>query len=442
MFYRQMPLRLGALLISTAMLLTLASAAPAALATSESSQSPSESVVDDTEPTNDPAEDPAVESLMRDFGLSASQAISQMDAQVAAGRAARDLPPGLAAVFSDREIRHEQGGRVVVALTSRSHVDAMVAHFASYGVSDIETRVVAHSDEQLAATARDMQRRLAESRSPGDDPHVDVGRGALGKVTVDFVDGPMNATEADVLSEARGTPDEFVVAEVDHIDVGVPDACDRTGNIECDPPLRGSVWMRNKSTLAPCSAGFNARSLSDSKPYVLTAGHCRSGSSATWETRFANGDDHDIGPFHNAEKNLLVDAGILDVNNPSGWQFGRPWITVNPNEGGHTADDSYVISDVLNPARLDRVCVTAGNWPATTCGYVTDTAELGDGTADLFVASGGLCLMGGDSGSPYFSHGVAYGIHVTSPEGATCEWGKAEQALEAADTMNVRVLEN
>jgi hypothetical protein len=73
MFYRQMPLRLGALLISTAMLLTFASAAPAAPATFESSQSPSESVVDDTEPTNDPAEDPAVESLMMDFGLSASQ---------------------------------------------------------------------------------------------------------------------------------------------------------------------------------------------------------------------------------------------------------------------------------------------------------------------------------------------------------------------------------
>lgn len=68
---------------------------------------------------------------------------------------------------------------------------------------------------------------------------------------------------------------------------------------------------------------------------------------------------------------------------------------------------------------------------------------MGAGTYGLFQVSEHLCLMGGDSGSPYFSHGVAYGIHVTSPSGSSCgEWGKAEHALEAANVMGVRVLEN
>jgi hypothetical protein len=57
--------------------------------------------------------------------------------------------------------------------------------------------------------------------------------------------------------------------------------------------------------------------------------------------------------------------------------------------------------------------------------------------------SGNLCLRGGDSGSPYFAFHNAYGIHITSEEGANCgEWGKGDQALEAANYMNVYILQN
>lgn len=177
-------------------------------------------VDDDGEPANHPAEDPAVDSLTNELGRSEAQATRQMQTQVAAGRAEHDLPPRLAAVFSDLEIQHDQGGRVVVAMTDRRLADAMIEHFAGHGVSDVEIRIVRPTNRHLDATAEALQQRLRDSRDPQDTVYVAVGRAALGKVTVEFVDGPMNATEAEIVSEARAEPDTFVVTEVDHIEVG------------------------------------------------------------------------------------------------------------------------------------------------------------------------------------------------------------------------------
>lgn len=172
----------------------------------------------DRDAPENPADDPAAESLMDDYGISASQAISQMEIQVAAGKASGELPPDLAAVYSGREIHHDQGGRVVVAMTDRGLAEAMREHFASYGVTDVETRIVAHTEDYLDATAEELQQRLRNAREPEEDRHVAVSRASLGKVTVEFVDGPMNETEREVLAEARADPDTFEIYEVDHID--------------------------------------------------------------------------------------------------------------------------------------------------------------------------------------------------------------------------------
>lgn len=100
------------------------------------------SVPDEDGGPNDPAKDPAVVSLMDDYGISRSQAISQMEAQVGAGTAESELPARLAAVFAGREIHHEQGGLVVVTMTDRRLTEAMREHFASYGVTNLEIEIV------------------------------------------------------------------------------------------------------------------------------------------------------------------------------------------------------------------------------------------------------------------------------------------------------------
>jgi len=256
-------------------------------------------------------------------------------------------------------------------------------------------------------------------------------------VTVRVAPGELNDAEAEVVSEARASPDVYSVIGVDQITDSQEEACDFSGDIECDPPLRGSVRITGAGV---CTAGFNVESRDDAKPYVLTAGHC-DGGSQTWYTQFADESSHAIGPFHNSQNDDATDAGILRVNNPSGWQFGRPWITVDPT-GGEPERTAYIISDVQYPNLGDRVCATLGNSARTDCGSVTDTNVRGGGTDGLFEVSN-LCTNGGDSGSPYFSYGVAYGIHSSGDGvgGTTgCEFGRAEHAREASSRMNVFII--
>lgn len=294
---------------------------PAELQASSASKPTAEHGDEDPEPANDPAQDPGVVSLMNGFGLSTSEAIDQMEMQIAAGRAARDLPPELRQVLSGRQIQRGNGGRVVLALTDPQREEEIRQHFKDYGVSAIETQFVRYNDHELDAIAEDLQERLRVSRNPGDEIFVQVGRRSLGTVTVTLVDGPMNDTEAEVVANARANQEKFTTTKVDHIEGGQEDACDRSGNIECDPPLRGSVWIRNDDDPGTCSAGFNVRSSSDNLPYVLTAGHCHDGGT-DWYTQFEDESNHDIGAFHNSRDDSVTDSGILKVDNPTGWQFG------------------------------------------------------------------------------------------------------------------------
>ncbi len=133
-------------------------------------------------------------------------------------------------------------------------------------------------------------------------------------MTVRVAPGELNDAEAEVVSEARASPDVYSVIGVDQITDSQEEACDFSGDIECDPPLRGSVRITGAGV---CTAGFNVESRDDAKPYVLTAGHC-DGGSQTWYTQFADESSHAIGPFHNSQNDDATDAGILRVNNPSG----------------------------------------------------------------------------------------------------------------------------
>lgn len=394
------------------------------------------------DPSDDPAEDPGVVSLVSDYNTSTTQAIQQMETQVAAGRAARDMPRELREIYSGRRIDHGNAGSITLALTDMSRAEELRQHFADYSIRAIDIELVQYNERRLDALAEGLQERLRNSRDSEDQAYVRVGRRELGKVTIAYVDGPMNDTEVDVIAEARADAQTFILTRVERFEPDQEDACDRSGNIECDPPLRGSVWVHNPVDPGTCTAGFNVRSSSDNLPYVLTAGHCHDGGT-DWYTDFEDESNHDIGPFHNSRDDSVTDGGVLRVENPSGWQFGQPWITVNPNHGGHTANDTYNITDVMDPGLDDRVCVTAGNYPATTCGNVVDTNTSHLNTDGLFEVSEDLCLRDGDSGGPYFSYGVAYGIHIGSPEGASCgEYGRAEHALEAASRMNVYILTN
>jgi hypothetical protein len=393
-------------------------------------------------------EDPSVRSLVEDYGLSAAQARAQMEAQVAAGRAEAQLPQRLAEVYSGREIHHERGGHVVVGLTDGAQAESIRQHFARFGVGGVEVRRFTHTQAQLERKVREADALLKAGRAAGGEASVEVGRRTLGKITVRVARhdtygarAQLSGSEGAILATAAASPGLYEVVEVDRIAASAEEVCDFTSDIECDPPLRGSVRITGPGI---CSAGFNAVSRSDGKPYVLTAGHCDTGSG-NWSTQFANESSHVIGPFHNSQNDTVTDVGILRVNNPApapaGWSFGWPLITVDPT-GGEAAQENYVIGDVLNPGLRDRVCATLGNSARTDCGTVEDLSVTGGGTAGLFQVSA-LCTEGGDSGSPYFALHVAYGIHSAGDgvSGTTgCQYGRAEHAIEAQNEMNVNII--
>lgn len=389
----------------------------------------------------DPTTDPAVVSLVKDYAVTVEQAVAQMETQVALQDAVAQIPPDLQRTFSEYQIDHANGGRVTVAVTDVQLVDAIAKHFAGFAIAEIDTVIVALNAAELEDAAEALHERLANSPRGLAGSNVDVSRGALGIVTVEYIPGQLNDAEQAVIDEALANPDVYQVSEVDDIERPVKGACDRTGDIECDPPLRGSVLMTGG---AICTAGFNVRSTSDNKPYVLTAGHCDSGSGIVWNTQFEDESVHAIGPFHNCRNDNVTDSGIIDVNNPTDWEFGQPWITVNPNDGGYTANDRYVIERTGNPGLGVRICLTGGNYPAATCGEVVDTSDCVTATCGLFKSSpGDFCFRGGDSGAPVFSYGTAQGIAIAhSPsDQVSCSqtiWG--EEISEAAASMSVYVL--
>ncbi len=383
--------------------------------------------------------DPAVRSLVAEYDLDTRRAQLQMETQIAAGRAEADLPPRLLEVYAGRSIDHTDGANVTVGVIDETAASEMRNHFMRHGVPDIGIRSVTMSQSMLIDTIATIANQLRASRADGSEPLIGIGLTELGLITIRIAPGELNETEQTVVQAARVRPELYKIQEVEEIETGQPESCDFTEDIECDPPLRGSVRITGGGLI--CTAGFIARSRSDDRPYVLTAGHCDDKTPTSWSTQFADESSHIIGPFHNSDSSSTIDAGILRVVNPDGWSFGWPLVTVDPS-GGQTQNENYIIERTFRASLHDRVCATLGNSARTDCGEVTDT-YVGEGyPMGLFQVSN-LCTGGGDSGSPYFAYNAAHGIHsvgdaVSGTSG--CKWGRAERAIEAAQAMNVYIV--
>jgi hypothetical protein len=188
-----------------------------------------------------------------------------------------------------------------------------------------------------------------------------------------------------------------------------------------------------------CTAGFIVRSLSDNKPFVLTAGHC--GRYEFW-TRFASdGSPHKVGTTWpgRIRDDADGDYQIVSIDNPTGWQL-RAWVYVSwsGDRGtipGTVEDPDYYISSTGTSARNTRVCHT-GAQGLTSCDEVQQvnvTAPWGL----RHTALTNYCAIGGDSGGPVYSLHVARGIHIGGVEG--CGPHYYQGVIAAAEALNVRV---
>jgi len=69
----------------------------------------------------------------------------------------------------------------------------------------------------------------------------------------------------------------------------------------------------------------------------MTAAHCFSGRLGTWSTHFADGSSHDIGAVWSYVAPPTGDAGLLAINNPSGWGLPARRIRIQAVFADHTA---------------------------------------------------------------------------------------------------------
>lgn len=161
-----------------------------------------------------------------------------------------------------------------------------------------------------------------------------------------------------------------------------------------------------------CSAGFYARSKSDSKPYMITAGHC---DSTTWQSTKPSGSTpgtYVVGPRHSGQVGIFGDFGLVAINNPLGWQ-PKPWVVVLAS-AHTTANNEYPIKSVQGSYVGLSVCKT-GATTGTTCGVVSALGWSGYYDSGEFVANLArvdYCADSGDSGGPVYRLNGAYGLHV------------------------------
>lgn len=202
----------------------------------------------------------------------------------------------------------------------------------------------------------------------------------------------------------------------------------------CNPPLRAGIEI--DSSGVSCTGSFLARSRTDNKLYQMTAGHCNVNPGATWSTRFANREPHNIGPFHRSAYGPTGDGGIIRVSNPSGWR-SRAWVLVTSGPDT-TANANYPIRADGNSSVGQRVCVTGAQFGRTDCGTVTAvnvTADFGDAVISGLVEAS-ICAIPGDSGGPVFAHNTAYGLLIGTA--SLCD-AVFEPARTEEDLLNVSI---
>lgn len=210
-----------------------------------------------------------------------------------------------------------------------------------------------------------------------------------------------------------------------------PDACSTGASappLYCDPPLRAGIYIFADFA---CTGAFLGRSRTDGVLYQFTAGHCRE-AALNWSTNFAtNGSTHVIGPFHNAVNDSRGDAGILRVNNPSGWN-ARAWVFVT-RSSDTTRDEAYRITSDSTSAVNQRVCITGASRGSSDCGTVQAVNVSANGVNGLIQAT--YCRQPGDSGGPIYASHSAKGLHHG---GSGCT-GYYQDIRRAENLMNVNV---
>lgn len=383
-------------------------------------------------PAPDPAadqaaqRDPAVGFLAQERGISRDEA---------AARQARQTEALEAIERNQLEERKDFGG---VWIDGDDQVTVGVvdgASVRSLGLSDlaggatVEGREVRASFAALKAIAANVSDGIHELPAL-DRAQVEVGIDTPRNRVVIRTADQRSAAVAALVERAASVHGSLLAVE-GGLQPVEPSSC--TSGPYCGPPLRGGVQIDQPTSY--CSGGFYARSVSDNKPYLITAGHC---SAGPWTTKASAGTTHVIGDRHSSHVGIYGDFGIIDIDNPLGWQ-PKPWVVVLASSST-TLDEEYAISNEGGSVVGMSVCKT-GATTGTTCGFVqqvgiTATYTSGETVSNLGRAD--YCSAPGDSGGPVYRLHNAYGIHVASSGSCTTYYSSigAAESISNVEVVN------
>jgi streptogrisin C len=396
------------------------------------------------------ATDPAVTTLASDRHISIQEAQRRIGWQEPAMQLGEELQRELGDRFGGLWFDEAGGGRVKIGLVGGDPggAAALIARRRLTAVTDLVA--VQHSHADLERAHAWLSEAIIKANSPAAKGQISGLASALlidkNQVQLQLPRGQaLNAAQQATVAAAKQRLGARLAlsswsgqarTESCNWDTVLP-----TWN--CDPPLRGGVGMDYLSSArdAICTAGFNVRSTSDSKWYVMTAGHCGS-KGTTWWGRPTSGVGGDFGVYIGAMHNSVYpgpsgydDYGI--VANETQLYYWNPGPYVYVHLSPDTTQNSlYPIKAVGGSTKDLRVCIS-GAVSGSDCGPVTATGwPVAGGYA---VAN--YCSTGGDSGGPIFSGGVARGIHHGSKTGASaCRDRLYQGVTEAAQQLRVYVV--
>jgi streptogrisin C len=403
------------------------------------------------------ATDPAVTTLARDRRISIQEAQRRMGWQEPAMQLGEELRQALGGRYGGLWFDEAGGGRVKVGLVGAdsSAAAALIAGRQLTAVTDLVA--VQHGYADLEQAHAWLSEAIIKANPPAAKGRISGLASALlvdkNQVQLQLPRGQaLNAAQQAVVAAAKRRlgPRLAVGSWSGQIHT---EACEwGLGNPiwDCDPPLRGGVGIVSFSgtSRSICTAGFNVRSTSDFKWYVLTAGHCGA-KGTTWEGQPPNPPPNSwaaiIGKMHNSvnSSSSYNDYGIIaNESELSYWHPGpHVYVHLSPDT---TANSLYPIKAVGGSTKDLRVCVS-GAVSGTDCAPVkaTDCAPV---KATGWPVAGGYavvdyCTTGGDSGAPVFSGNYARGIHVGAMRGtAACRDRLYQGVAEATQQLHVSVV--
>ena len=395
------------------------------------------------------ATDPAVTTLARDRGISIDEARRRIGWQEPAMLLGDELGRALGDRFGGLWFDEAGGGRVKVGLVGADSgaAAALIARRKLTAVTDLVA--VQQSYAGLEQAHAWLSEAIIKANPPTANGQISGLASALlvdkNQVQVQLPRGQtLNAAQRAVVAAAKRRlgPRLAVGSWSGQIHT---EACEwglGPAIWDCDPPLRGGVGIVSFSgtSRATCTAGFNVRSTSDSKWYVLTAGHCGA-KGTSWEGQPPNPPPNSwavtIGAMHNSvnSPSSYNDYGIIANESELSYWHPGPYVYVHLSPDT-TENSLYPIKAVGGSTKGLRVCVS-GAVSGTDCAPVKQTGwPVAGGYAVV-----DYCTTGGDSGAPVFSGNYARGIHVGAMRGAVACHDRLYQGVaEATQQLHVSVV--